>query len=188
MTRCGTGAWNLEPGEEERILAALAGAKRPDRERALDADPAFTMQFRLIVATGLRLREAYRLRVDQVDVTRRLIHVEGSKGHRGVIKPRMVPMTSELMELLRPWCQGSAGLLFPFWITGRGCGSPPAMAVQMLRSQADQNHRIRSRSLGRGDRAETRYASSLQREVASGQGGTPWAAQRSRDSGRGLTT
>ena len=73
MTRCGTR--RLEPGEEERILAALAGAKRPDRERALDADPAFTMLFRLIVATGLRLREAYRLRVDQVDVTRRLIHV-----------------------------------------------------------------------------------------------------------------
>ena len=41
----------LEPGEEDRILAALAGTKRRDRERALDADPAFKMLFRLIVAT-----------------------------------------------------------------------------------------------------------------------------------------
>ena len=105
----------LEPGEEERILAALAGAKRPDRERALDADPAFAMLFRLIVATGMRLREAYRLRADQVDLTRRLIHVDGSKGHRGVIKPRLVPMTSEFTESLRIWCEGRVGLMFPFW-------------------------------------------------------------------------
>ena len=106
----------LEPGEENRILAALAGTKRRDRERALDADPAFELLFRLIVATGMRLREAYRLRVDQVDLERRLIHVDGSKGHRGVIKPRLVPMTSELTETLRIWCKGKAGLLFPFWI------------------------------------------------------------------------
>ena len=105
----------LESGEEERIFAALAGEKRPDRERALDVDPAFTMLFRLIVATGLRLREAYRLRVDQIDLTRRLIHVEGSKGHRGAIKPRIVPMTSKLTTMLRAWCKGKVGLLFPFW-------------------------------------------------------------------------
>ena len=105
----------LAPGEEDRILAALAGEKRPDRERALDVDPAFAMLFRMIVATGMRLREAYRLRVDQVDIKRRLINVEGSKGHRGVIKPRLVPMTSELSGMLRIWCEGRVGLLFPFW-------------------------------------------------------------------------
>jgi integrase len=105
----------LEPGEESRILAALVGTKRRDRERALDADPAFEMLFRLIVITGMRLREAYRLRIDQVDLERRLIHVDGSKGHRGVIKPRMVPMASELTEALRIWCKGKVGLLFPFW-------------------------------------------------------------------------
>ena len=105
----------LAPGDEDRILAALAGLKRPDRERALVADPAFTMLFRLIVATGMRLREAYRLRADQIDLKRRLIHVEGSMGHRGAIKPRLVPMTSELNEMLRPWCEGRVGLLFPFW-------------------------------------------------------------------------
>jgi hypothetical protein len=105
----------LEPGEEDRIFAALTGVKRPDRERALDVDPAFTLMFRLIVSTGLRLREAYRLRVDQLDLVRRLIHVEGSKGHRGVIKPRMVPMTSELSATLRTWCHERVGLLFPFW-------------------------------------------------------------------------
>lgn len=105
----------LEPGEEERILAALSGVKRPDRERALDIDPAFSMLFRLIVVTGLRLREAYRLRVDQIDLKRRLIHVDGSKGHRGVIKPRMVPVSSTFNEDLRIWCEGKSGLLFPFW-------------------------------------------------------------------------
>jgi integrase len=105
----------LSPEGEERILAALNGEKRPDRERPLAVDPAFLMLFRLILDTGLRLREAYRLRADQVDLAKGIIRVEGSKGHRGVIKPRTVPIKPALVKLLKSWCKGRIGLLFPFW-------------------------------------------------------------------------
>lgn len=105
----------LAPGDEQVILAALDGVKNPARERALKVDPPFRLMFQLILATGMRLREAYRLRVDQVDLDRRVINVEGSKGHRGVIKPRTVPIGSVLALRLRAWNVGRIGLLFPFW-------------------------------------------------------------------------
>lgn len=105
----------LAPSEEADMLAALAGVKRPDRERALVVDEGFTMLLHLIVDSGMRLREAYRLRVDQVDFERRLINVEGSKGHRGMIKPRFVPMKPDLQKRLKGYCKGRIGLLFGFW-------------------------------------------------------------------------
>ena len=46
----------LAPDETERIEAALAGFKRPDRERAWGPDAEFAMLYRLIVNQGLRLR------------------------------------------------------------------------------------------------------------------------------------
>lgn len=95
--------------------AALAGQARPDRERALVPDPAFDLLFELIVHTGMRLSEAYRLRVDQVDLQRWVINVEGSKGHRGVIKPRVVPLVLALRQPLVDWCRDRIGLVFPFW-------------------------------------------------------------------------
>lgn len=104
------------PGEEARILDALAGQKRDDRERALVVDPAFNMMFLLIVHTGMRLREAYRLRADQVDLKRLVISVDGSKGARGLIKPRQVPIKPVLEPLLREYLAGGRiGRLFPFW-------------------------------------------------------------------------
>lgn len=108
-----------------RVLTALAGEKRPDRERALDVDPAFQMLFHMIVDTGLRLREAYRLRVDQVDLVKGVIRVEGSKGVRGTLKPRVVPIKPSLAPLLKRWCTGRVGLLFPFWT-----GDPSAQELQ----------------------------------------------------------
>jgi integrase len=105
----------LAPGELQRIEAALAGEKREDRERALAPDPALAMLFRLILDTGLRLREAYRLRADQIDLQRGLIFVEGTKGHRGAEKPRTVPLRPSLVSLLRKYLHGRVGLIFPFW-------------------------------------------------------------------------
>ena len=105
----------LVPAEELAIMAALAGRKRDDRERALTVDPAFTLLLQLILHTGLRLREAYRLRVDQVDLRRLVIDVEGTKGHRGVLKPRTVPIVPALEPLLRDHLHRRVGLVFPFW-------------------------------------------------------------------------
>lgn len=105
----------LAADEETRIRAALAGQKRPDRERALAADPALAMLFTLVLETGVRLREAYRLRVDQVDLARGILHVDGSKGHRGALKPRTVPIKPALASVLKEYLRGRVGLLFPFW-------------------------------------------------------------------------
>lgn len=71
--------------------------------------------FDLIVNTGLRLSEAFRLRVDQYDAQRGVINVEGTKGERGRIKPRVVPLVPALRPVLADWCKARVGLIFPFW-------------------------------------------------------------------------
>lgn len=103
------------PGEAERVAAALAGVKRPDRERAWGPDAEFALLYRLIVEQGLRLSEAYRQRVAGIDFERRLIHVEGSKGHRGRARPRVMPIAPSLLADLQAWCTGRVGLLFGYW-------------------------------------------------------------------------
>jgi integrase len=106
----------LAPAEEARVRLALSGVKREDRERPLGADEDFTMLFDLILDTGLRLREAYRLRRDQVDLDRGILRVEGSKGPRGALKPRVVPLKPALKSRLKKWMKTKGeGLLFPFW-------------------------------------------------------------------------
>ena len=105
--------FRVGPEVEARVRSALPGEKRPGRERALEVDPAFTMLFDLILDTGLRLSEAYKMRTDQVSGA--VLKVEGSKGSRGEIKPRVVPLKRDLREKLQTWCDGKTGLMFPFW-------------------------------------------------------------------------
>lgn len=57
----------LHPEEEERVRQALAGVKREDRQRRWSDDPAFALMFEVILNTGVRLKEAYTLRVNQFD-------------------------------------------------------------------------------------------------------------------------
>jgi integrase len=103
----------LLPAEEARVRLALSGVKREDRERALVVDAAFVLLFDLILETGLRLSEAYRLRVDQVGAG--FLRVEGSKGHRGKVKLRTVPLKPGIRGAMEKWCEGRVGLVFPFW-------------------------------------------------------------------------
>ena len=105
----------LDDAEIMRIRDALAGKVRPDRQRPWGDDPEFSLLFELILSTGLRLSEAYRLRVDQVDLARWVMRVEGSKGHRGAAKPRVVPIVQSLRPLLAEHCRGRVGLMFGFW-------------------------------------------------------------------------
>lgn len=107
----------LLPEELARIRAALAGEKRPDRERALTRDTEFSLLFELILNSGLRLFEAYRLRVESVDVAGRFLRVDGSKGRGGAIKPRTVPIVRELLEPLTDAVKDRRPeeLLFRFW-------------------------------------------------------------------------
>lgn len=127
----------LEPEAEDRVMRALAGEKRPDRERALVVDPAFTMLVQLILDTGLRLREAYRLRADQIDLNKGIIKVEGSKGHRGIVKPRHVPIKPSLKPLLKAYCKGRIGLLFPFWN-----GDPSQLELRRATSRLSMRFRV----------------------------------------------
>ena len=88
----------LSPDEEQRVVRVLMGEVVGDMSAPEAPAPAMLMLFRLTLATGLRLQEAYTLRVEQVDFARGLIAVDGSKGHRGVIKPRSVPMLPSLFS------------------------------------------------------------------------------------------
>lgn len=108
----------LSASESERVAQVLAGHKRPDRERAFITDPTdqLPMLYSLIADTGLRLFEAYRLRVEAIDFERHILNVDGSKGHRGKIKPRVVPLKKILREPLKALCAGrTTGLVFNFW-------------------------------------------------------------------------
>jgi integrase len=105
----------LSSAEIAACHAALAGARRDDRERTLTPDAHLSLLFDLIIHTGLRLSEAYSLRADQIDLVRWVIRVEGSKGHRGLIKPRVVPVVPGLRVALAAHCRDRVGLIFPFW-------------------------------------------------------------------------
>lgn len=114
----------MSPEDDARVLAVLAGEQRTDRERPWGnvkqgevPDPAFRILYMLIVDTGMRLKEGYVARVGDLDVKGRFLRVRGSKGHRGVIKWRTVPLIKSLYETLVAWCKGRGDdeLMFPFW-------------------------------------------------------------------------
>lgn len=94
----------LSADEHARILIVLAGHKREDSERSHSTDPAFSMLYELIVDTGLRLSECYRLRISSIDFEHAIINVDGSKGLRAALKPRVVPLKLAVRQRLRDWC------------------------------------------------------------------------------------
>lgn len=105
----------LLPGEYERIELAIQGEKREDRQRPLEIPHAdsFLLMWRLIVNTGLRLREAYRLRVRDIRFDLRTVHVADSKTGR----PRDIPMTRQVHNYLSggPLPTDPGTLVFPYW-------------------------------------------------------------------------
>ncbi|MGA3972436.1 site-specific integrase [Ralstonia nicotianae] len=109
----------LADGEEARIVAVMNGEKRADRERALlmPERQAMIDLFMLIVNTGLRLREAYRLRAADVQLDLRTIHIARSKTGA----ERDVPILPELFTMLERRVNeaksaGGAGApIFPWW-------------------------------------------------------------------------
>jgi integrase len=108
----------LAPEEEHRIERAFAGEKLEGKQAARRSpdDAHLRVLFRFIVETGCRLREAYRTRIEHLDFARGLIHVQGSKGRAGALKPRLVPMKPELRGVLQAYLgERTAGLVFPYW-------------------------------------------------------------------------
>lgn len=111
----------LNPGEYAKIIKALAGEKREDRERPLDLKEAdgLRMLFLLIYLTGLRLREAYTMRAGQLLIRERVVRVRSSKQWYGRVKWREVPMRKELHAAATHYLglreYGPDDLLFPWW-------------------------------------------------------------------------
>lgn len=107
----------LRSGEEEAIIETIRGIKRDDRQRplAIEDSDQFEFFFTLIINTGLRLREAYSLRWQDISTDKRLIHVAMSKTGA----KRDVPM---LPVVLRGFLQTRSGIprepratVFDFW-------------------------------------------------------------------------
>lgn len=88
----------LSMEEVRRLLGAVTNIKH----RAL---------LSTIYATGTRLHEAVHLRVTDIDGQRMLVHIRSGKGG----KPRMLPMSPALHDLLRDYWRVSQprGFLFP---------------------------------------------------------------------------
>lgn len=111
----------LQPGEHERILRALRGEKRPDRERPLQLREggALRLLYLLILNTGLRLREAYTPRVRQLDIQGKVLNVKCSKQWHTREKWRKVPLRYEIFRELTTWIEqqklGPDDLIFPWW-------------------------------------------------------------------------
>ncbi len=110
----------LHPGEQERIVAALSGVERADRQRALllPGGNALLTMFLVIVYSGLRLREAYTLTRGQVDMANKVLQVQSSKQWRGKVAWRNVPMRQEVHQALSVYLSTRSMLpaanLFPF--------------------------------------------------------------------------
>lgn len=94
----------LYPGEEPRIVAAL---------RAEDAE--LELLYFILADSGLRLREAYRLRVEHFHPAAGVLEIDGSKVARGQRKPRMVPLKPALRQRLAAHCMDRVGRMFSFW-------------------------------------------------------------------------
>lgn len=110
----------LDPLEPPRIESVILGAKRAGRERGIGIDdrPAFLLLWRLIVNTGMRLREAYSLGVKDIRFDLRTIHIPRSKMTRGrVLAARDIPMTKEVFGWLKAHTMppSQSDLVFPFW-------------------------------------------------------------------------
>jgi site-specific recombinase XerD len=69
----------------------------------------------VLYSAGLRLGEVCRLRVENIDSARMLLHIRQAKGH----KDRYAPLSPIALELLREWWRKTmrktrpTGLLFP---------------------------------------------------------------------------
>lgn len=107
----------LHQGEYEHIEQIILGkVKNPEKERAWGKDSDrldFLMLFRVIVHTGMRLREAYRMRRPDIRFNLRTIHVPRSKTGAA----RDIPMTRQVEGWLTVYLasRGDEEIVFPFW-------------------------------------------------------------------------
>ncbi|WP_159272045.1 site-specific integrase [Variovorax boronicumulans] len=129
--------------EEARVRAVLAGGKMPGKRKGLKREPVFGLLFDVILDTGMRLQEAFTLRVSQLELDKGFIRVDGSKGARGKIKPRTVPIRPALVAKLRARVEEvKEGRLFPWlgqtqWPTNKETSSYLSKRFSQMFEYAD---------------------------------------------------
>ena len=98
----------LTPQREAAIRAVFDGTKEiPAISRASLLDPKLEVLFTLISNTGMRLQEAYLLRVGDLDFNNFVVHVGGSKGWHGVLKPRTTFIRKVVRECLKGYIEAN---------------------------------------------------------------------------------
>lgn len=88
----------VQPRRGFRLPVVLSRTEVRQLLCAVHNEPAKTA-LTLIYACGLRVMEATRLQIRDIDSARMLLHVRGGKGN----KDRCVPLPPRMLELLRDW-------------------------------------------------------------------------------------
>jgi integrase len=96
----------LHSGEQERIEAAILARTQPE---------AFLALFRLILDTGLRLREAYTLTWGQIRFDLKTIHIARSKTGKARDVPMLPQVHDRLLQARPEPPVNPQARLFPFW-------------------------------------------------------------------------
>ena len=101
-----------------------AGIRQDEVVRLIEAAPnrLYRMILVLLYATGVRRTEAARIKVEDIDSQRMVIHIPQGKGARD----RDVPLSPKLLEELRSWwrLKKPRGYLFPSTAGQRGVDQP----------------------------------------------------------------
>jgi integrase len=108
----------LLAGEADKIRAVLRGEKLPTvvgKGVPLNDGKAMLVLFEVIMHTGMRLREAYMLRKENIDFKTGVIRLLTTKQRNGKIVYREVPIRPEIYDILKGYATPEPGLLFPFW-------------------------------------------------------------------------
>jgi len=108
----------LQGDDEARIVRALSGHRREDRERALElrGGNALLTMFLVIVNSGLRLREAYTLKRSSIDLENKVMRVQSTKQWRGKVSFREVPMRPEVHDALVDYMSTRPPMLPGAWL------------------------------------------------------------------------
>lgn len=104
----------LEPGEHERIMEIMAGAKPEGRQRPLLLRHRESLErlYLLALETAMRMNEMYTLEIGQVDLKHRTAFLNKSKNG----DKRQVPLSSVAIQLVTAQIGGRVdGFLFPWW-------------------------------------------------------------------------
>ena len=103
----------LEPGEENRIRAIMAGepAEGKTRPMKLNHPDALVCVFTLALETAMRLREIYTLTPDQIDLNVSTVFLDKTKNG----DKRQVPLSTVAITALTDYAHHDNRLVFPWW-------------------------------------------------------------------------